>query len=170
MNSNKYTVCSNCKRTIDTKELKDGSIFKCSSCFNTLIVSDPFYEIRKKIIESRNRWIIIGMILGLSPMIIVIFFTSSSPLITSLIHSIIVLLVILSTIYFRKKFSDIIIGIIFCEIGIYTTITQYTLNNFSKIEYIKNIPDLRLQTNLFLLFGMFLIIFGLIRRKNYILL
>jgi len=170
MSNLEYTICSNCERKIDTKELKEGSIFKCSSCFNTIIVNDPFYPIRKKIIKSRNRWIIIGMILGLSPMIIVMFFTASNPLLMTSIHLFIILFVILSTIYFRRKFSDIIIGIIFCEVGIYTTITQYTLNNFSKIEYTQNIPDLRLQTNFFLLFGMILIILGLIKRKNYTLL
>jgi hypothetical protein len=162
-----YTICYNCKRKINTKDLKDGNIFKCSSCFNTLIVNDPLYEVKNKFIESRNRWIILGMILGLSPMIFIMFFVSNHPLIISLVHISIIILIIISTTYFRKKFSDIILGIIFCEMGVYTTITQYTLNFFSKEEYIRNIPDLRVQTNFFLLLGSILIVLGLIRRKNY---
>jgi hypothetical protein len=165
----KDIICYNCLRSIDISDLGEGTFFKCQRCYTTLVVADYFRTIRAKLLESRNRWGVIGLILGLSPMLLIMGMVTTRPVLFVFLFSLLNIIIIANLYYFKRVANDILLGIIFSELGIYANLTSIVLNYFSAEPFNKNVPDLSMQIYFFLISGSLLIFWGIRRRKKFVL-
>jgi hypothetical protein len=166
--SSEDIICYNCLRKIDISDLEEGTSFKCKNCYTTLIVADYFRVVREKMLAGRNRWGIIGLILGLSPMLLIMDIVTVNPVFFVGLFTLINIIIILNLYYFRKRANDIMLGIIFAELGIYANITSFVLKFYTVAPYSRNLPNLSLHIYFFLISGSLLIFVGLWGRKRFI--
>ncbi len=172
INSEKKTkkiICYNCQREIDASDLSEGTFFKCKRCFSTLVVADYFRILRERMVRNRDKWGLIGLIISLFPMIILMAIITTYPVLIVVFYLILSSAIILSLAYFKKTAADILFGIVFAEIGVYANITRIILNYYSLPKFAERAPSLGLQVYFFLIAGCFLILFGIRRRRYFVL-
>jgi len=167
MKKREFFNCYNCQRELTLENLPKNVAFKCKGCYTTLFLSDQFSAFGKRMTRNRDLWIILGITIGLLPMLFLIAMATSKPIILTIFYLILNLLFIGSFFYFRKRAIDLILGIIFAEIGVYLNITRIVFLYYGNSFLLKNPPNFYFQIYFFLLSGIIFIFWGLRRRKSF---